>query len=359
MDAKPKAKGSWGIRLFIAILGIILGILLFWLLGFITKDIGDLPGPGFAEMRKKYVDSTVDEKQKLLSEQVEVTEKQIGAINREQRILRDSSKNLQNTINQLARAAGKFDSSVEITQIIKKSQAAFLEKQTKYEENNEKIFELTQQLNEKESDLAAVKKAIEKQEDAARKEYSGLRKKHRLKVAAIKLAVLLPIFIVVSILFLKRRSWAYRSIVWAAFIAAFVKIAFVVHEYFPREYFKYIAILVVIAIVLGILIRLIKRVVRPKKELLVKQYQQNYDKHVCPVCSKPIRTNQLAFSALSALRKKSSLVTEMQSETQQEYSCPSCGTKLYEKCQNCEGIRHSLLPYCLSCGAEKAGVFQE
>jgi len=35
------------------------------------------------------------------------------------------------------------------------------------------------------------------------------------------------------------------------------------------------------------------------------------------------------------------------------YTCPSCGTPLFEKCESCGGLRHSLLPFCLHCGAEK------
>ncbi|MHC4105255.1 MAG: double zinc ribbon domain-containing protein, partial [Planctomycetota bacterium] len=39
---------------------------------------------------------------------------------------------------------------------------------------------------------------------------------------------------------------------------------------------------------------------------------------------------------------------------QQLYTCPACGTELYEKCDKCSDIRHSLLPFCEHCGNEKA-----
>jgi dipeptide/tripeptide permease len=46
METKRKAKGSWGVRFFIVVMGIILGFLWFWLLSFIEQDIaGDNP-PG-------------------------------------------------------------------------------------------------------------------------------------------------------------------------------------------------------------------------------------------------------------------------------------------------------------------------
>jgi hypothetical protein len=36
--------------------------------------------------------------------------------------------------------------------------------------------------------------------------------------------------------------------------------------------------------------------------------------------------------------------------------CPMCATKLFEECPSCHAIRHSLLPACEKCGAEKAPV---
>ena len=35
------------------------------------------------------------------------------------------------------------------------------------------------------------------------------------------------------------------------------------------------------------------------------------------------------------------------------YTCPACGVQLYERCPACQAIRHSLLPFCENCAAEK------
>jgi len=352
MDAK--AKGSFGIRFCIIILGIILGILLFWLLGFVTKDIGRIKGPNHNEIRKKYVEKDLDEKQKAINKEIKEVTRKIKILEQQQRTIKDSSSSLQNTINQLLKTTEKFESPDEITKTINQSQTAFLEKQKTYEQNNQKIADLTDTLNNKKEDLGAVNNQIDEQEKEAQKEYDNLYRRHKLKVASIKLAILLPILIIASLFFMKMRSGPYWPLVWAFFSAAFLKTAFVVHAYFPKEYFKYIAIVVLIAIVLRILICFIRRIIKPKKDLLLKQYQQNYDKHICPVCSKPIQTNQLVLSELSMLREKSPLTEDIQSHIQAEYFCPSCGTKLYEKCQNCQQIRHSLLPYCFNCGAQKS-----
>ena len=73
-----------------------------------------------------------------------------------------------------------------------------------------------------------------------------------------------------------------------SFSAVFIQISLVVHEYFPRKYFKYIALLVIIGIVLKLLVHLIKSIISPKKDWLIKQYQEAYDKCLCPVCGKPL-----------------------------------------------------------------------
>jgi len=154
---------------------------------------------------------------------------------------------------------------------------------------------------------------------------------------------------------MKKRSKAYGPIIYAMFIAVFLKISLVAHEYFPRKYFKYIAILVIIGIVLKLLVYLLKRVVSPKKTWLVKQYQEAYDKSLCPICGKPIRIGPLRY-AIGGKGKGLVLAGQgIEASKQQVYTCPSCGTELYEKCNKCSDIRHSLLPFCEHCGNEKSG----
>ena len=170
----------------------------------------------------------------------------------------------------------------------------------------------------------------------------------------LKLVVLVPIFLLSAWLFIKKRGGTYGVIIYALFIAVFVKLLFVVHEHFPTKYFKYIAILIVLAIVLKLLVYLLKRLISPKKDWLIKQYQEAYDKNACPICGKPIRVGPLRYA--TGARHKGLVLAGQGSEAgkQEVYTCPACGTRLYEKCGKCEDIRHSLLPFCEHCGAEKA-----
>jgi len=360
MEIKRKAKGSWGVQFFIVALGITLGVLFFWLLSFVEGDIGTMKGPDWNKIRSQYVTQELDGRKKSLSKEVETLKRKIQMQNEQQQLLSSSTRSLQNTINQLLSIqkeslAKNVEFSEKSKHTLQQSQAAFLENQQKYQDYNKQIAELTQKQRNKEDELTAVNETIKNKEKDARKEYNTLREKHRLKLAFLKLAFLVPVFLVLSFVFMKYRASAYWPLVWAGFVAAFIKIAFVVHDYFPSEYFKYIALLVIIAIVLRILIYLIRLIVAPKKNLLLKQYQQLYDKYLCPVCTKPIRTGPLRY--IGGLHKKARVPAGQATEAmqQQPYTCPSCGTGLYDKCDNCGNIRHTLLPYCEHCGAEKTG----
>jgi predicted RNA-binding Zn-ribbon protein involved in translation (DUF1610 family) len=358
MKAERKAKGSWGVRFFIVVLGIVLGFLFYWLLDFVEGDIGKIQGPDRHTVRRKYISEDLDNQKTDLEKEVRWLKRKIDTLNEQKRNLASSTSTLQNTINQLLSIqkeslAKNVEFPEKSIQTLRDSQAVFLENQTKDLELNQQIGELIQQRQEKDTELATVTEEIKTQETQVNTDFSELMKKHRLKVAVLKLSFLVPVFLAVSFLFMKFRGGAYWPLVWSAFIASFIKIALVAHEYFPTNYFKYIALLVVLGIVLRILIYLIRLIVAPKKDLLIKQYQQFYDKHLCPVCTKPIKAGPLRYAGW---KKKTTVVAPQgtQMDKQQVYNCPSCGTNLYDKCEKCDNIRHTLLPFCEHCGTEKA-----
>ena len=359
MSENRKFKGPWIQRAFIVLLGVVLAVLLYWLLGFITKDIGSLRGPDFSKVQAEHVDAQLVKKQEDLKESLDGIRENIRNKREQQSILRDSTNSLQNTINQLLSIQKQSIEknlvfSEENQRNLDESQTVFLENQRQYLALNKEIAELTSRQHQMKKEENSVSKQLKTQRNLARTEYNGLMTKHRWKLAALKLAVLIPIFLITAWFFIKKRTGAYWPVVYAAFIAAFVRISLVVHEYFPRKYFKYIAISVIIAIVLRLLVYVIKRIVSPKKDWILKQYQEAYDKALCPICGKPIRTGPLRYSARGK-RKGLVLLAGQGTEAakQQLYTCPSCGTELYGKCDKCSNIRHSLLPFCEHCGNEK------
>lgn len=358
METKRKAKGSWGVRFFIVVLGVILGFLFYWLLSFVEGDIGRIQGPDRHLVRREYISEAMDDQKGDLEKEVCGLKRRIDTLHEQKRNLADNTSNLRSTINQLLSIqkeslAKNVEFPQKSIQTLRESQSAFLENQNKDLEFNQQIGTLIQLRQEKESALAEVTEQIKTLEAEVDTDYWELMKKHRLKVAVLKLSFLVPVFLVVSFLFMKFRGGAYWPLVWSAFIATFIKIALVAHEYFPTNYFKYIALLVVLGIVLRMLIYLIKLIVAPKKDLLIKQYQQFYDKHRCPVCTKPIKAGPLRYAGW---KKKATVLTAQGAEIQKQepYTCPSCGTNLYCKCGSCGNIRHTLLPYCEHCGTEKA-----
>ncbi|MHC4960905.1 MAG: hypothetical protein ACYTGA_02110 [Planctomycetota bacterium] len=358
METKRKAKGSWGVRFFIVVMGIILGFLWFWLLSFIEQDIGTVKRPDRETIRREFVSESMDNDREQLQKEVSRLNRRIDTLREQQRMLANSTNSLQKTMNQLLSIQEQYiekgqEFPAESVKTLQESQAAFLDNQNKDQQFTRDISALVQKRQQKEDELSAFTKKIKLLEDDAREKENDLWDKYRTRVAVLKLAFLVPVFLVVSFLFMKYRTSSYWPLVWVAFVATFIKIAAVAHEYFPTNYFKYIALLVILGIVLRILIYLIKMIIAPKKDLLIKQYQQFYDKHLCPVCTKPIKAGPLRYAGW---KKKATVLVPQGTEInkQQVYNCPSCGTNLYDKCGSCGNIRHTLLPYCEHCGIEKA-----
>ncbi|MFT5129089.1 MAG: hypothetical protein ACI8W8_002709, partial [Rhodothermales bacterium] len=46
----PTAKAPWGLRFSIRFLSVLLGLLCYWLLGFVMRDIAGMRGPDFNEV---------------------------------------------------------------------------------------------------------------------------------------------------------------------------------------------------------------------------------------------------------------------------------------------------------------------
>lgn len=361
MDTKQKTKGSWGVRFFVLLLGVVLGVLFFWLLSFIEGDIGTMAGPDREAVRRRFVEASLDTRREGLSREIETLDRKIKTLSEQQHFLSSSTDGLQNTITQLlAIQKESLVKNVEFSekskQTLQESQSAFLENQQKFQQYNREIAELTALQRQQEDARVELAEVIRAREIEADQEFRSLYKTFQFKVAAMKLAFLVPVFVASSFLFLRFRAGAYWPLVWAIFLASFLKAAMVAHDYFPRQYFKYIALLVVIGIVVRFLVYLIRMIVAPKKELLLKQYQQHYDKCICPVCSKPIRSGPLRF--LGALGRKARVMAgpSAGAASQEPYTCPACGTGLYGTCRACGQVRHTLLPYCEHCGDAAANV---
>ncbi|MAG94340.1 MAG: hypothetical protein CMJ48_11390, partial [Planctomycetaceae bacterium] len=201
-----------------------------------------------------------------------------------------------------------------------------------------------------------LNETLDEKRKPVREEHQRLALRHDLKLAALKLAVLIPLLLVAVVLFLKKRDSAYVSLLYAFGIAVVLWVGLVMHEHFPSPVFKYVLIVTALAIVVRVLIALLRMVASPGKDWLLKQYREAYEAFLCPICNYPIRRGPLKymFWTRRSIKKRSHPPTAA-SETDELYTCPMCATRLYEECDQCHAVRHSLLPACSKCGVEKSG----
>ena len=74
---------------------------------------------------------------------------------------------------------------------------------------------------------------------------------------------------------------------------------------------------------------------------------------LCPVCEYPIRTGPRRFLFWTRRTVNRSVSPGAASAAEEPYTCPCCGSVLFERCPSCQGVRHALLPHCSHCGAAR------
>ncbi len=356
MSETQHNKGPWFHRFLIKLLGVALALLCFWLIGFVVNDLGHLPGPNYIEMEERMLDQSLVERYGALKDSIRDTKRTIGEQQKRQTLLRDSTSNSQRTMNQLL-AFQKLSlekdvaPSVEEQQALAESQRLFLSNQKAYQDLNERISELTDHLDGLEAQERELKTTLNEARIPIRAEHRQLQRGHDLRMAGLKMAVLLPLLIVALVLFIKLRGGPYAILAYAVGAAVLVKVVLVMHEYFPSRYFKYILIGVCLLIVLRALFYLIRVLARPQRSWLLKQYREAYEAFVCPVCAYPIRRGPMKYLYWDrrSIRKLASRPAATD-EPDEPYACPACSTRLYEKCAKCGEVRHSMLPTCQNCG---------
>jgi len=357
MSTQQKPKGPWIHRFSIRLFTVILAILVYWVLGFLVDDIESIKGPQYNLIMKKYVDQGLLDKQKVLNQEITKADRNIKDKRDEMKIVRDSSQNLQKTIGQLIElqklTVQKSGPSTENKETnLSGSLTHFLESQTQYQTHNTELSDLTELKRKLETDKRSTEKQIEKQQQPAREEYNSLREKHDLWVAALQLLILIPLLAAGAFLIMKKRGSIYFPLFLGYGAATLLKVALVIHKYFPSRYFKYVLITVLLIAVAKLLIYFIRVVAFPKTQWLTKQYREAYERFLCPICEYPIRTGPRRFLFWTR-RTVNKIVIPKDTEDDKPYSCPACGTVLFEECTECHKIRHSLLPFCQHCNHEK------
>ena len=354
-------KGTWAVRMGILLATISLGLLFFWLIGFATHDIRTIQGPDFQKVLKRSWGSESQERLDSVSAEIAELNREIRARSEEQTLKASGAKNMEATLEQLNRQMSLAQSDEE-RQRINQTLRGFLDFQKEYQALLGVINNLTlkRQVLERERDEAIKEMQVRSEE--ARKEWAKEDARHRVWLAVLELALLLPLLaLAVVALFRAKGSLPFR--LWLALACAvLVRLFFTLHEYLPTRWFKYVAVIAIIVVVLRLLVYLVALATRPRPARLLLQYRQAYEKYLCPICEYPVRVGPLKF--LYWTRKSAGKVlVGMQKRPFQglsePYNCPDCGESLFETCAECGHIRHSLMEHCEHCGARKKMNFTE
>jgi predicted RNA-binding Zn-ribbon protein involved in translation (DUF1610 family) len=332
------------------------GILFFWLLGFVVDDIGEMKGPQLADVEKSVLDPALVSQDETITRKLATLATEIEGLKARQTLLRDSTTSSQATMNQLLDVRKqdvekRVSPSAAEQNALAQSESLFLANQEHYQALNEEISRKSDQQRSLEQEKAGVESGLSVQREAAARRFASLDQAHHLRVAAFQLLFLIPILLLAGYVLLKWRKTIYAPLIYALGAATLAKVVLVIHEHFPTRYFKYILLLAALVIVIRALVYLIRATVHPKAEALLKQYREAYERFLCPICEYPIRRGPMKFSYWTrrSIRKlpPSGAAAAVADEP---YTCPSCGSRLFEACMNCHAVRSSLLPFCEHCG---------
>jgi hypothetical protein len=330
-DSSPSGM-RWTIRL----LSVVLFFLFIGLLEFIIGDIDDLQRPTRDDFYSSGIDKELTQAQREFNASLEVIrvdkarQHEIKQNRSEAMgVARDTWAQAQK-VNQVELTAGR-QPSAELRAELTKAHERYISAQATFEEANTEAADLgTQEYAIKQS-LAALDNQIRPQREEADALYLDAWQKHDHTLAIYKLSFIIPVFLLTAWALAKKRESIYRPIMKALLLASFLWVGVVMFEHFDAQYFKYIALTAAVLIVLAFLVRLLQSSARPRPDLLLKQRREAYHNSNCPECAYPFPADHGSA-----------------------FTCPACGTGLFEACGSCGSSRHELLPFCIHCGGADA-----
>lgn len=356
-----KVTGSWRQRMSIYGLTILLSLLFIWVLGFVLSDICSIKKPQWEDFEKTYLSKALVDKSKQLQKDINEKKAAIDRLNEQRRQLEESTKNAQVSIKQMDEKQklllqnGKTLSPQE-TEFNNANMAVFQKNQADDQKLAQEIITLTAETQSSTVALNDINSQLEKQREPAKKAYDKTYKKQLIIEASIQIAFLLSVLLIATYLLLRYRKTNYKMLLLALFVASIYKIIFVVHNYFPSEYFKYTLVLALIIVIGKTLLRFVHNANSSQPEILLKRYKEAYANFLCPNCEFPIRRGPMKYlywNSRSLPKLGLSISDNLNSEEKEEaYTCPACGTGLFSTCQHCKEIRYSLLPVCQHCSKQ-------
>ena len=118
----------------------------------------------------------------------------------------------------------------------------------------------------------------------------------------------------------------------------------VMWDHFPREFFKYIAILAAIGMLGAFLAWAIRSSARPSKATMLKRHREVYLNHRCPVCA-----FRQAVWTKQGLRLQGEVLGQAESS---RHTCPPVAMRSLINAATAAKFTQTLIPFCCSCGKE-------
>ena len=356
----PKPRGPWFHRFLIWLFAIAVSLLSFWLLGYIIRDIDTIEGPDYQAMEATMLDRALVVRRETLAHEIEATQRSITNLEEQRVLLQNTINTSQQTMQQLLdlqrlSIEKRAELSDEQTSALTENLALFLANQKQVQAYNTQLSELNLKLQGLQTNADDANADLDLAKLPIREAFNVALREHRLWLGVYKLAVLLPLLLLSTLLFIRKSAGNYAPLVYAICTALAARVLFVMHEHFPAIYFKYILIVVSLVIAIAVLVRLLRTVANPRGDWLLKQYREAYTNFLCPICEFPIRRGPLRYASWTPRSLRKLLVRtplgDSASSEDKPYTCPSCRTELFKTCGQCEGTRYALLPACDKCGA--------
>ncbi|MEC9477138.1 MAG: hypothetical protein VX764_08880 [Planctomycetota bacterium] len=334
----------------------LLTLLFIWVLSFFIGDISDIKGPDtdayFADLDQAPMELLKD----LEDQKAEVARQ----VRRKQEAQKDYKASMENARQVLEEVADLQRLSIEKghappesdVKALADARERFLAAQEQFETTNVEVTELNVRSFDLSDQIREQKEVVSEHRRPAFDRIYAANRAHRMEIAFYQLLIQLPLFLYAAWLVRSGKKSPYRPIYLSALVATFWAVAVIAWENFPMEYFKYVAIFTAILITLGFLRYILLNAVKPPRDLLLRRYRDSYEKCRCPICDFSVRRGSLR-GAVWTKKGPMSTAGDVQSSAEEDpYICPSCGTNLFGKCDDCDKIRHSLLPNCEHCGVQ-------
>lgn len=361
MPAPAVQKSPWTHRFLMIFFSLVLGLLFVWLMDRVIGQVGEWPAPSYERLEQAQLDHALVEAASRLKETQADLRRRIDDRHARQKLLRDSTDNSQRTMSQLLELhrlnlEKNVTPTSEEQKVLAEAERLFLANQAQYQNLNEEVARLDAEVRATDEKIRENEQTLEKARAPIRDEYDRLFQRHEAKVGAAKLGVLVPLMAVALVLFIKKRSGPYALPVYAFGLAVLAEVLLVVHEHFHTGYFIYVLLLAAIVVVVRAIVYLVGVMRSPSAAWRQARYRQAYATFMCPVCGFPIRRGPMKFMVWTrrSLKEPPPPTVLPEARADEPYTCPACGTRLFEECTACHAVRHALLPACERCGATQA-----